>query len=247
MLLAIDIGNTNITYGIFREKNLVKRGKIPTGSKDYLIYLEKFLSQEIEDIIICSVVPQSLQRLRKDLKKLFSKKPFILGDTISVPIKNLYKNPKEVGQDRLVNAYAGYYFYRGNLVVIDFGTAVTFDVVSQKGEYRGGMIFPGLRTSLEALCAKAALLPKKMRFAIPQGLIGASTRESILSGIFNGFLALTREIIQVLQQKEGIEKVVFTGGDASKLYPYLSDLGPLKETLTLEGLRLIYENKRKNK
>lgn len=242
MLLVIDIGNTNISYGIFKKRTLTKKGKIPTSEEDYSKYLKKFPYKEIEDIIICSVVPQSLRRLRKDLKKLFSKSPLVLGDNISVPIKNLYKNPKEVGQDRLVNAYAGYCFYGGGLVVVDFGTAVTFDVVSEKGEYLGGMIFPGLRISLEALCQRTALLPKKMNFEIPKGLIGASTKESILSGIFNGFLAMVRQLIQILKERQGIEKIVFTGGDALKLYPYLSDLGFLRETLTLEGLRLIYEN-----
>ncbi|MCM8783363.1 MAG: type III pantothenate kinase [Candidatus Omnitrophica bacterium] len=244
MLLTIDIGNTNISYGVFRQENLIRKGRILTESKDYLKYLKKFPWKEIKDIVICSVVPGGLKRIKKDLQKFFSKKPFILGENILVPIKNLYKKPKEVGQDRLVNAYAGYFFYGGNLVVVDFGTAVTFDVVSKKGEYLGGMIFPGLKTSLEALCTKAALLPKKMNFEIPKGLIGVSTKESILSGIFNGFLAMTRQLTQLLKEKEGIEKVVFTGGDAFKFYPYLSDLGPFRETLTLEGLRLIGDNKR---
>ncbi|MCM8793090.1 MAG: type III pantothenate kinase [Candidatus Omnitrophica bacterium] len=247
MLLTIDIGNTNISYGIFKGEILIKKGKIPTESPDYLRYLRNFPWEDIGEIIICSVVPQGLKRLRNGLKKFFPKKPFILGENISVPMKNLYKKPEEVGQDRLVNAYAGYYFYGGNLVVIDFGTAVTFDVVSGRGEYLGGMIFPGLRTSLEALCQKAALLPKNMDFTLPKGFIGVSTKESILSGIFNGFLAMTRQLVQILKEKQGIEKVVFTGGDASKLYPYLADLGTLRETLILEGLRLIYENKKSNK
>jgi len=247
MLLAIDIGNTNISYGIFREEMLIKKGKIPTKIKDYNRYLKKFPWRKIKEVIICSVVPESLKRIKRDLRKNFSGKPFILGENISVPIKNLYQRPKEVGQDRLVNAYAGYSFYGGNLVVIDFGTAVTFDVVSERGEYLGGMIFPGLKTSLDGLCQRAALLPKRMHFEIPQVLIGSSTRESILSGIFHGFLAMTRKLVEILKERQGIEKVVFTGGDAPKLYPFLSDLGPLRENLILEGLRLIYKNVRKNK
>ncbi|MGE4357177.1 MAG: type III pantothenate kinase [Candidatus Omnitrophota bacterium] len=245
MLLTIDIGNTNISYGLFRGETLVKVGKIPTTSRNYCKYLVKLPWQEIKDVIISSVVPHSLKKIEKALRNLYSSKFFILNKNIFVPIKNLYQKPEEVGQDRLVNAYAGFCFYGGGLVVVDFGTAVTFDVVSKRGEYLGGMIFPGLRTSLEALCQKAALLPKKIDFTIPKGLIGVSTKESILSGIFNGFLAMTRQLIQILNEKENVEKVVFTGGDASKLYPYLSDLGVLRETLTLEGLMLTYKNRRK--
>ncbi len=246
MLLTIDIGNTNITYGLFKGKFLLRQGKIPTAHKNYSKYLAKLPWNKIRDVIISSVVPASLERLKRALRKKFSGKLLVLGENISVPIKNLYQRPDEVGQDRLVNAYAGYQIYGEGLIIVDFGTAVTFDVVSRKGEYLGGMIFPGLRTSLEALCQRAALLPKKMALLPPARLIGKSTRGSICSGIYYGFIGLTRGIIELLKEEQGRDlKVIVTGGDARNLYPSLRGTGLLKPDLNLEGLRLVYENRRK--
>lgn len=247
MLLTLDIGNTNISYGLFKRKKLIKGGKISTESAVYLSCLDKLSLAKIENAIISSVVPQSLKKLKKEFREKLSVRLFILGENMFVPIVNLYKKPKEVGQDRLVNAYAGYQLYGGGLIIIDFGTAVTFDLVSQKGKYLGGMIFPGMMTSFEALCQRAALLPKNMKLLPPKQLIGTSTKESIRSGIYYGFASLTNCIVRRFRQKYGKAlKVLITGGDAQKIYPLLGNMGILNPDLTLKGLMMIYENMRNN-
>lgn len=143
MLLAIDIGNTNISFGLFSGNKIMKRFSIAT--KDYNLQRIKSRLREIEinDIIICSVVPDVTRILKQDLKRLLGRRPYIIGREIKVPIKNLYRKPKQVGQDRLVNAYAGVMFYGAPLIAVDFGTAITFDVVSRNKEYLGGHDFTG--------------------------------------------------------------------------------------------------------
>jgi len=247
MLLAIDIGNTNISYGLFQNNALLKQGKVPVCSGKYVDSLRHLPLKEMEAVIISSVVPRVLTRLRRELRKELKAPLFILGENLTVPIANRYKRPREVGQDRLVNAYAGYKLYGGGLIIVDFGTAVTFDLVSRKGEYWGGIIFPGLRTSLEALCQRAALLPKKMKLISPRHLIGQSTAESIRSGIYYGFASLTNCMVnRIKRERKKNLKIIITGGDAREIYPFLGDIGILKPDLTLIGLMLTYLSERKN-
>lgn len=244
MLLALDIGNTNISYAFFKGKKIIKKGKISTQEKSGLNKLSPFYLKKIEDVIISSVAPKNLAKLKKELRVKFSKNSLILGENIKVPIANLYKKPSQVGQDRLVGAYAGYRIHGGGLLIIDFGTAVTFDLVSFKGEYLGGMIFPGLNTSFNAVCQKAALLPKKMQLARPKKLIGRTTEESICSGIYNGFAGLTSSIIDMFRRKYSKRlKVIITGGDAERIYPFIRENCMLEPDLTLIGLKLIYDNR----
>jgi type III pantothenate kinase len=242
MLLAVDIGNTFITLGAFRGRRLVKRGIMPTKSKKHLKGLKNFISgNKIEDAIICSVVPQATVALAKDLRRLLGTGPYIVGKNIRVPVKNLYRKPKQVGMDRLVNAYAGIKLYKAPLVAVDFGTAITFDVVSKKGEYLGGMIIPGLRISLEALAERTALLPR-IKLSSPKEFIGRDTRNSMLSGIIYGFAALTDDLSQNLKRRIGKNaRVIGTGGNIGLISKYCKKIDVVDRDITLKGLNLIYE------
>jgi type III pantothenate kinase len=240
MLLAIDIGNTNITFGIFKGNSIIKKFDIPT--KNYCLKaLKKSLSQKkLNDAIICSVVPKTTAALQTDLRRILGKKPTIIGKEVQVPIKNLYRRPGQVGQDRLVNAYAAVNLYGAPSIVVDFGTAITFDVISKKREYLGGMILPGLRISLDALFRNTALLPK-INLEKPAEFIGRDTKNSMLSGIVYGFAALTDDLAQRIKGKIGSNaKVISTGGNVSIIARFCRGIDRLDIDLTLKGLNMIW-------
>ncbi|MDD4900039.1 MAG: type III pantothenate kinase [Candidatus Omnitrophica bacterium] len=241
MILAVDIGNTNITLGIFKDSRLVKRSAIPTAGENYSYQLKQVLrGYDICYTIICSVVPLTTRKLARDLKILLKNKPlYIVGKDIKVPVRNLYRSPRQVGQDRLVNAYAGVILYGAPLIVVDFGTAVTFDVISRKKEYLGGMIIPGLRISLEALNQRTALLPK-IKLSQPQEFIGRDTRNSMLSGIIYGFAALTDDLASRIRKKIGRRALlVGTGGNIKLIAKYCRKIDKIDQDLTLQGLNLL--------
>jgi type III pantothenate kinase len=245
MLLTIDIGNTNISLGLFSGRRLLKKYSIPTKDKVYYSRLNKLLRGKkklIKDIIISSVVPQNTTSFKKALKRLFVKTPIIIGKDITVPVKNLYRKPKQVGQDRLVNAYIAARLYGAPLIVVDFGTAITFDVVSKDKEYLGGMILPGLRISLEALAEKTALLPK-IKLTEPKEFIGGDTRASMLGGIVYGFAALTDDLVSRIKNKIGKNALVIgTGGNIGLIAKYCRKIDKIDSDLTLKGLALIYDS-----
>lgn len=245
MLLTADIGNTNISLGFFRNNRLLHRKDIPTKQKSYLKTLKRLLSKnKIDDTVICSVVPSATNKLTGDLKKILRKKPYIIGKDIKVPIKNLYRKPQQVGQDRLVNAFAAVTLYGAPLIVVDFGTAITFDVISRKKEYLGGMILPGLRISLEALADKTALLPN-IKLQKPEEFIGRDTKNSMLSGIVYGFAALTDDLTQRIKKEIGSNaKVIGTGGNINLIKKYCKIFDKINMNLTLQGVNLIYNNKK---
>ncbi len=241
MLLAVDIGNTNINAGIFKGKKLIKRFSVPTKAHS-LSRIKKGLSGSfVNTAVICSVVPVVTRRLAGDLKKGLGLTTYIIGREIKVPVKNFYRNPSQVGQDRLVNAYAGIKLYGAPLIVIDFGTAVTFDVVSKGAAYLGGMILPGLGVSLEALNAHTALLPK-IRLSPPEEFIGRDTRNSMLSGIVYGFALAADALSRKIKDKIGKKaKVIGTGGNIGLIFPYCRAIDYVDSDLTLKGLHLIYQ------
>lgn len=243
MLLSIDIGNTNITLGVFKGDNLVVTYRIPTKEKKYSVFLKDILnSNKIDEAIICSVVPKSTLRLKNDLKKLLKTTPIILGKNIKVPIKNLYEKPGQVGQDRLVNAFAAIKMFGYPAIIIDYGTAVTFDVVSRNKEYLGGMILPGMEISLDALAQKTALLPK-IKLEFPHELIGKNTKNSMLSGIVFGFAALTDDLISRIKAKIGKKAIVIgTGGNINSISKYCRNIDHIDINLTLKGINLIYNS-----
>ena len=242
MLLAIDIGNTNINFGLFKEGGLIKQFNIPASAYCINIFKRKFKKIEVYDIIICSVVPALSEKLHRDISKVLRKKPYLIGENIKVPIRNLYRYPKQVGQDRLVNAYAGIVLYGVPLIIVDFGTAITFDIISKNKSYLGGMIIPGAQISLDALYERTALLPK-INLAKVKEFIGKDTKSSMLSGIVYGFSYLTDSLIEKIKKKIGKSaKIIFTGGNAELINKYCSKIDYIDNNLTLKGLSLIYNS-----
>ncbi|MFA6217139.1 MAG: type III pantothenate kinase [Candidatus Omnitrophota bacterium] len=242
MLLTADIGNTNINLGVFKGKKLLKRFIIPTQKPGYAKQLSGiFKSYPIKKAIICSVVPTSTVKLQKAINQFLNTQPVILGRDYIVPITNLYHDTQQVGQDRLVNAYAGIMLYGAPLVVIDYGTAITFDVISKRKEYLGGMIIPGLRISLEVLKNKTALLPR-IQLEKPRAFIGKDTKNSMLSGIVYGFACLTDNLTERIKAKIGKNsRVIATGGNIAFIRPYCTKIDKVDPDLTLKGLYLLYQ------
>lgn len=239
MLLTIDIGNTNINFGIFQGNKIKKRFIIPTRGYSLKKLNKKLGKINIESAVICSVVPKATKVLAKDLKNFLGKPPYIIGKDTKVPIKNLYRKPKQVGADRLVNAYAGVRLYGSPLIVVDFGTAITFDIISKNKQYLGGIILPGLKISLDALFQRTALLPK-IHLGKPKELIGRDTKESMLSGIVYGVAALVDDLSDRIKKKVGGEALVIgTGGDINLISGYCKKFDKIDKDLTLKGLNLI--------
>jgi len=244
MVLAIDIGNTNISFGVFKGNRMIKRFDIPT--KNYALKnLKKNLGKaDMDAAVICSVVPRLTRILQQDLKNLLGRRPYIIGKDIKAPIRNLYRKPKQVGLDRLVNAFAGVMLYGAPLVIVDFGTAVTFDVVSKNKEYLGGMIVPGFQISLDALGQRTALLPK-IKLANPKEFIGRDTKTSMLSGLVYGFAALTDNLVVKIKNEIGKNALVIgTGGNIGLIAKYCKGIDRIDRDLTLKGMNMIYNNKK---
>jgi type III pantothenate kinase len=242
MLLAIDIGNTTIGFAVIRRSGSIEsvtvvdtvanRDKIKAAAARIL------KARPIERAVICSVVPGVSTMLEKAFKKRVPVE--VIGRDIIVPVKNLYKNPKQVGQDRLVGAFAAMKSYGRPLIVVDLGTAITFDVVSARGEYMGGAIVPGIRLSAESLFMKTALLPK-IEIRAPRRIIGKTTQESILSGLFYGYGSMCREFIALIsRQMKARPKVVMTGGHTRLMKRFVSPkIRIIDENLVFKGIFLL--------
>ncbi|MFA4854820.1 MAG: type III pantothenate kinase [Candidatus Omnitrophota bacterium] len=242
MLLAVDIGNTNISFGVFKGAGLKKTFDIPTKKYSRNKLLEKIISLKVTDTLISSVVPGITRVIAKDISGITGKRPYIIGKDIKVPIKNLYRRPNQVGQDRLVNAYAAAKLYGAPLVVVDFGTAITFDVISKSGAYEGGLILPGLRLAIDALNRQTALLPK-IRISRPKEFIGKDTRSSILSGMVYGFSGMAEQLNNRIKKRLGTQaRVITTGGNAALMRRYCNNIDRFDSALTLKGINLIYRN-----
>lgn len=241
MLLVIDIGNTNITAGLFENNRLIKKGKVHTHNfpKQKKFFSQLVGKREVEKIIICCVVPQVLSRLIKFLLANFKVKPLVCGKDIIIPIKNLYKKPQQVGQDRLVGAFAVSQKYGTPAIVIDFGTAVTFDVISQEGEYLGGAILPGVDIAFDSLFEKTALLPM-VKFKVPRDIIGHDTVNSIRSGVVYGYASLCDGMVKKFQKRvKSKPKVIATGGYAHFVAKYSDMIQEVDSNLVLEGLKFL--------
>lgn len=250
MLLAIDIGNTNIVFGLFRDDELLECWRMETrGGKtedEYAVFLNSLLSlrgfslKDIKCAVISCVVPP-LQAVFESLMRRYTvAQPLVVGPGIKTGISIHYENPREVGADRIVNAVAAWEKYRCSVIVVDFGTATTFDAISEKGEYLGGAITPGINISLDALFMRAAKLPK-VEFAKPKSVIGKNTPASIQSGVFYGYIGVVDSIVE--RMKEELAKpvmVIATGGLASLIAPETKSIGEFDPLLTLHGLKIIY-------
>lgn len=249
-ILSVDVGNTSIHVGLFQGPKLKFKGKIATFAgqnslKSSLVNISRRVNRlkiKVDAITVCSVVPQINKNLAWNLK-LFNTKIIFCGNDLVIPVKNLYKNPKSVGQDRLVNAFAGLSIYGKPLIIIDAGTAVTLDLISKDGAYLGGIIAPGINLSLRALGNNTALLPELSLSGRPKKLklIGTSTKESMLSGVVLGFSAMLEGLLRDLKPLLGSGvKVILTGGDSKIIYNYLKCAIDIKdEDLTLKGLSLL--------
>jgi type III pantothenate kinase len=251
MLLVLDIGNTNIALGLFEGDNLIQHWKIRTERDktcdEYGIVLLNLLSlthldaESIKSVIISSVVPPLTPVFQELGQNLFNMKPLIVGPGLKTGMPILYENPQEVGADRVVASVAAFEKYGGPAIVVDFGTATTFDAVSAKGEYLGGSIAPGIQIAAEALYLKTAKLPR-IEIKKPQHAIGRTTVTSMQSGLYFGYIGLVSNIIKEFSKELGEDiKVVATGSFASQIYPDLELIEHLEPFLILEGLRIIHD------
>jgi len=235
-LLALDVGNTNISVGFFSGRRLVSVRAWPTAKAEGI----GAVLPRAEQAILVSVVPAATRRLVPVLKRRFKKPPLVVGRHLQAPILNRYRVPSQVGQDRLVNGAAAYARYGGPVIVVDFGTAVTIDLVSGRREYRGGVIVPGIRVGMKALVDRAALLPE-VKLLPPKQILGRDTQGSMRSGIFFGYSALCDGLVQRLKRKYAPSaRVVATGGDAKQFAPYCRTIREVNPHLTLQGLELTY-------
>jgi type III pantothenate kinase len=251
MILVVDVGNTNIVLGIFEGKKLIKSWRISTNKDktvdEYgiqirvLFHFSNIKHENIEAVVISSVVPPVMPVLETMTIKYFGMKPLIVGPGVKTAMTIKYDNPKEVGADRIVNAIAAYEMYGGPLIVVDFGTATTFDAISKEGEYLGGAIAPGIGISTEALYTRAAKLPR-IELVKPKAVIGKNTVTSMQSGIIFGFAGQTEGIITRMKKEIGGKVyVIATGGLAELISKESGSIDKINPNLTLEGLRIIYE------
>ncbi len=254
MLLCIDVGNTNTVLGVFEGAKLVEQWRVDTShartSDEWGILARQLLSTSgvdparVRAIAVSSVVPPLGQALERMAERWFGVKPLFVGPGVKTGMPILYEDPREVGADRVVNAVAAYTRWKTGLVVVDFGTATTFDAVSPRGEYLGGAICPGVAISMEALFRNAARLPR-VEFVRPPHVVGRNTVASIQSGLVYGYVGLVDGICERMAAELGFgPKVVATGGLAPLVAGLSRCISEVDEHLTLEGLRLIHEMNR---
>lgn len=257
MLLAFDIGNTNIVIGLFQDNKLTHKWRLPSSTKksadDYAVDIielcltEKIDCLKISGVIIGSVVPTLTGRIHEAVKKFIpeavAQKILVVGQSnVKLGLENKVKNKNEVGHDRLINAVAGFNKFGGNLIIIDFGTATTFDVVGQDGEYLGGVISPGINLSLKALHDMTAQLPK-ISVKPQKNVIGKTTIEAMNSGVYFGYISLIEGMITKIEQELNHKTTrIITGGLAEIFKDALKNTIEHHEPdLTLEGLQIIYQ------
>ena len=253
MLLAIDAGNTNIVLGVYDGNILTAHFRLATmherSRDEYGILFTSFLSnrnikvEDIEAVIISSVVPQIMYSLERAIKDYIRRDAIVVDNRTPLGMKIRIDNPKELGTDRIVNAYGARKLYGTPLIIVDFGTATTFCAVDRQGDYLGGAICPGIKISLEALFMKTAKLPR-VEIARPDSVIGKNTVDSMQSGILFGYVGQVTGIAHRFMKEMGEEdvRVIGTGGLASLIAAETDLFYDVNRNLTLESLRLIYEN-----
>ncbi len=254
LLLVIDVGNTNIVFGVYKGKDLLYDWRISTEknrtSDEYGLLFEQIFKyhglymRDVEDVIISSVVPTLMHTLPAMSNKYLKIDPVVIGPGVKTGMNIKYDNPKEVGADRIVNAVAAYEKYGGPIIIVDSGTAITFCAVSKSGDYLGGAITPGINISAEALFMRTAKLPK-VEIQKPPSVIGKNTVNSIQSGLVYGYIGLVDHMIEKMMQEMEVSqdeiKVIATGGFSNLLASESRFIKKIDKLLTLEGLRIIYE------
>jgi type III pantothenate kinase len=254
MLLAIDVGNTNTVFALYRDQEPVGQWRLSTNrertAEEYaaaliqLMRLKGFSHEQVDAVVISSVVPQAVIGLRWMSRDFFACRAFVVGEDLDYPIKINLNNPREVGADRVVNAVAAKKRYPPPLIIVDFGTATTFDVVDEEGSYCGGAIAPGINLSLEALHRAAAKLP---RIAVepPESVIGRSTVGAMQSGVFWGYVGLIEGLVARIRTEFGQPMTVIgTGGLAPLFAKRCAALQHIDRDLTMAGLLEIYDMNR---
>ena len=252
MLLVLDIGNSNIVMGAYEGKRLLRHWRISTdrqktGDEYGILFNELFRYQGIEmsdikAIIISSVVPPLVVPLRKMCERYFRIRPLIVGPGIRTGIRLNYENPRAIGADRIVNVIGAHEQYGGPLIVIDIGTATTFDIVAENGDFLGGVIAPGLSSSADALFQRAARLPR-IELVTPKRIISRNTVSGMQAGIIYGYVGQIDEIVRRMKKEMGYDeiKVVATGGYARMVSRESKTIDKIDHFLTLTGLRVLYE------
>ncbi len=256
MLLAVDIGNTNVVLGIFEGSTLKAHWRLATDSKttsdEHGILLTNLLAStgigahSITGAIVSSVVPPLTPTFETAIEQYFHRQPMVVTSDTDTGLTIRYTNPKEIGSDRLVNAAAAFHKYRRDLIVVDFGTATTFCAITKQGEYLGGVIAPGLGISAEALFSRAAKL-FKVEITKPKTVIGTDTASSIQSGLLFGYAGLVDTLVRRIEQELGhAAYVIATGGLSSVVASESTTIRKVEPYLTLEGLELLYRRAREN-
>ena len=251
MLLVVDVGNTQTHLGTFRDGELYQHWRFATvrdstadelgAALRALLGLRGVTFDLIDASIVSSTVPQLRPEWTEMARRYLGHEMPVVGPGLKTGMPIRYDNPREIGPDRLVNAVAGYEKLGGPCVVVDFGTAVTHDVVSAEGEYLGGVIFPGVEISLDALADRAAALPK-IDLVEPRSLVGKSTVDAIRSGMIFGYAAMVDGILGRLRDQLGAAtKAIATGGLAHTVVPFCDSLDDVDDLLTLRGLKIIWE------
>lgn len=256
MLLTVDVGNTNITFGVFNGNELEctfrMTSKLPRTSDEYGFSMVELLRQfevspaDIEGAIVASVVPNIMHSLVGGIEKYVKRKPLIVGPGLKTGIRIVSENPKEIGPDRIVDAVAAYEIYGGPILVLDFGTATTYDLINEKGEFEAGITAPGIRISAEALWEGTAKLPE-IEIKKPDSILAGNTITSMQAGLVYGQIGQTEYIVNQVKKESGYDnlKVVATGGLGSIIANETECIEEYNRTLTLQGLRFIYEKNRK--
>lgn len=251
MLLVIDVGNTNTVLGIFRDQELVQHWRLSSSrsrtTDEYGIVLKTLFDMsdvkmsDIRGCIIACVVPPMQGIYEQMVQRYFKLQPLMIGPGVRTGMPILYENPREVGADRIVNAVAAYEHFGRACIVVDFGTAITFDAISDKGEYMGGSICPGIAISADALYTRASRLPR-VEMRDPERVIGRNTVASIQSGLVYGYTALVDGMVHRIVEEYGSPmNVIATGGLARAIAETSDTIEDIDEDLTLTGLRILYE------
>lgn len=250
MLLAVDIGNTNVVFGIYDGDTLAHTLRVSTVQSrtedEYGVLLLELLAlrgvspKAIDAAIVASVVPPLTDVMSDAIRRAFAREPIIVGPGTKTGIPVLYENPREVGADRIVNAVAAYDRVRGPVIVVDFGTATTFDCISPKGEYLGGVIVPGIRVSLDGLLKSTAKL-HPIELAAPPRVLGRNTTHALQSGVILGYASLVDGMVERLEAElEYKSHVIGTGGLAHLISKHTRRIDHVDVDLTLDGLRILH-------
>lgn len=258
MLFVIDVGNTNTVMGLYDGDTLVQSFRMSTDknrSSDEigLFFMQILMTlgltiKDIDDVIIASVVPPLMHSLENAVKKYLHITPYVVSSKTPLGMKILIDNPKELGTDRLVNAFAAAYLYGGPIIIIDLGTATTFCAVNENGDYLGGAIYPGIKISIDALVEKTAKLPR-VEITEPSNVIGKNTISSMQSGIYYGYAGMIDYVVEKFKEELNAPdaKVVATGGLAKLISGESKSIEIINRDLTLTGLKLIHDKLNMNK